>query len=551
MANETATKSKRFYCVSLIPDICKTPIGSSTPPIPYSVVGEFADATDVSPNVKSRSEPVILYQQSVIPTVKGDEPGTAGGIKSGTCGKRVETKTASKTYFGNGTATVQEGCEVWMNNRNTIGKIYERGGIAPRTRLQQISAMLEAQIAEATEDARDALKSVAKGYKDNVSGAMHQIGSDAMDKGGKVLLGSSALGAAGVAVAATGVGAPVGAVMGAGAVAGGTVGGVVSVVGMATETVASVLDQAADFVLTGKTPDILPAAGALATRVALGFLGKFRGAAAWVDKKFPSLGAMLTDKALPGKRSSKPRPTPPRPPDKSAGGKTSKKKQEKSDKPSDCCPRNAAPGGKPVSSRHPVHFGTGEEVLYQTDFVLGGPIPIAWTRCYRSGSELEDWGLLGARWATPFTASLALVGKGIVYVDDSGRPMRLPSLAPGQSHDNRKEGFVLSRTSADEFALTWRDGSVDTFVRDAATPDGWLPHGYDGVNAMQAPGAPARAERFELRRSAGRDGRGISVERYAQARPGEVLLRVLSDDGRVLEAMRDQDLALPRASADA
>ena len=75
MANETATKSKRFYCVSLLPDICKTPIGPSTPPIPYSIVGEFSDATNVSPNVKAHSELVILHQRSVIPTVKGDEPG--------------------------------------------------------------------------------------------------------------------------------------------------------------------------------------------------------------------------------------------------------------------------------------------------------------------------------------------------------------------------------------------------------------------------------------------------------------------------------------------
>ncbi|WP_295990339.1 DUF4150 domain-containing protein [Rugamonas sp.] len=138
MADETATKSPRFYCVSLTPDICKTPIGPATPPIPYSVMGEFADATDVSPNVKSRSEPVILHQRSTIPTVKGDEAGTAGGVKSGTYGKCVETKTASATLRANGNATVQVGCEVWMNNRNTIGKIYERGGVPQRPRLQQI-----------------------------------------------------------------------------------------------------------------------------------------------------------------------------------------------------------------------------------------------------------------------------------------------------------------------------------------------------------------------------------------------------------------------------
>ena len=162
MANETATKSKRFYCVSLLPDICKTPMGPSAPPIPYSVIGEFSQATNESPNVKAHSEQVILHNRSVIPTVIGDEPGTAGGIKSGTCGKKVETKTASKTYFANGTATVQVGCEVWMNNRNTIGKIYERGGIAPRTRLEQIAALAKAALDETIADAKTALGPAAE-----------------------------------------------------------------------------------------------------------------------------------------------------------------------------------------------------------------------------------------------------------------------------------------------------------------------------------------------------------------------------------------------------
>ncbi|MES3020990.1 MAG: RHS repeat-associated core domain-containing protein [Pseudomonadota bacterium] len=537
MANETATKSKRFYCVSLTPDICKTPIGPANPPIPYSVVGEFADATDVSPNVKSRSEPVILHQRSIIPTVKGDEPGTAGGIKSGTCGKRVETKTASKTYHGNGTATVQEGCEVWMNNRNTIGKIYERGGVAPRTRLQQINALIAEKAAEASAETREALKGAAKEYKDDISPSVHQFGAGAMDAGGKVMLGSGGLAAAGVAVGSTIIGAPVAAVMEVTAAAGGTVGAVVTAVGAATDAGATVLDHAADYVLTGKTPAPLTVVMNVGQGVAAGALGRYRGIADWLRKRLPKLGNPFKSKTPPGKKSIA-SPPPPRMPDKPKGGKTSKKKDKKSDKPSGCCPKNAAPGGKPVSSRHPVHFGTGEEVLYQTDVVLDGPIPLEWTRCYRSGSETEDWGLCGARWATPYTASLAVSGKGIVYIDDSGRAVRLPVLAVGVTIDNRKEGFALTRFSSSEFKLVWRDGSTETFVRDAAA-DVPLPHGYEGVNAMRSPGLPELAERYPLSRSEGRDGRGISIERFAHAKAGELLLRVRSDDGQVLEAMRD------------
>jgi hypothetical protein len=102
MAREFVTKSSRFYCVSLTPDLCKTPIGASTPPIPDTIKGEFVEATGVSPNIKSNDDPVVISDSSVIPTVTGDAPGSAKGIKSGTVGKRVQHDQRSKTVRLNG-----------------------------------------------------------------------------------------------------------------------------------------------------------------------------------------------------------------------------------------------------------------------------------------------------------------------------------------------------------------------------------------------------------------------------------------------------------------
>ncbi|PHV04647.1 hypothetical protein CSQ96_24450, partial [Janthinobacterium sp. BJB412] len=339
MANETVTKSKRFYCVSLIPDVCKTPMGPSTPPIPYTIIGEFADAVGASPNVKSQSEPVILHQRSFIPTVKGDEPGTAGGVKSGTTGKRVETKTASSSYRANGSYLVQVGREVWMNDKNTVGKIYERGGQLPRSRLQQINP-------------------VPAGKVDELN------------------IGRAA--------------------------------------GAAAESVESVLDQAAEYILTGKIPEVVPAGGEVGKSMPEAVAPDKLGAAGgWLEKKFPSLGKFFKEKPVRGKKSD--RSPPPRPPDKKDGGKSSKKKYEKADPPCNSCPKNAAPGKKMVRSRHPVHFGTGEEILREADFVLEGAEPLVWTRCYRSSAATQDWGLLGARWSTPFTTSLSVCAAGVVY----------------------------------------------------------------------------------------------------------------------------------------
>ncbi len=136
MAREIVTKSRRFYPVSLSPDICKTPMGNSTPPIPYTIKGEFAEAKNVSPNISSHGDKIVLHDRSTIPTVTGDGPGSANGIKSGTVGKKVETQEKSSTVGTNGTHPVREGDVVKMNDNNTTGKIYERGGEAARPRIQ-------------------------------------------------------------------------------------------------------------------------------------------------------------------------------------------------------------------------------------------------------------------------------------------------------------------------------------------------------------------------------------------------------------------------------
>ena len=525
MAHETVTKSKRFYCVSVTPDICKTPVGSSVVPIPYNITGEFADAQSVSSSVKTHGEPVFLHGRSVIPAVKGDERGTLGGVKSGTFMKKVESNGHSSTKGSNGTKTVQESRFVWMNDRNTIGRIYERGVQGARTRLQALA-----------NTAREKLHDSAQYYKDNVSESVHGFGESAMDKGGKIVTGSAVLGVAGAATAATGVGLPAAAVMEAGAGAGATVGGVVSGTGYVADTTATVLDHASDFILTGKVPDVTGALEDMALSAAENLVFKKLSVAGdWLKRFLPKRRKPGTPHP-PKNPEPKPKPHEGGGKDRKDGGKTRKKEEPKGDKPSDCCPKNGAPGGKPVTSAHPVHFGTGEEILPQTDFVLDGPTPLAWTRIYRSGSETEDWGLLGARWATPYTSSLSVCAQGTVYHEASGRSLRLPRLDPGQQHDHRAEGFLLRRDGDTRFTLTWRDGSIDTFE---TGPDGWLPHGYDGVNAMLAPRTPARVQRFYLTRRAERDGSGIIIERHHDAAPGAVLLRVRTDDGLAIEALRD------------
>jgi RHS repeat-associated protein len=496
MAKETVTQSKRFYCKSLTPDICKTPVGNTVVPRPYNIIGEFKDAVAVSGSVKTHSEAVILHGRSFIPSIKGDAQGVLGGVKSGTFLNTADTLGHSSTKGANGTDTIQVGRKMWMNAKNTMGRIFQRGEKAMR----------------------ETLTSIAQEYKDNISQSVHEFGDQAMEKGGTIAAVGGVTAATGGAISATGVGAVVGVPMAVGGGAAATVGGVTAGVGAGAKSAASALDVAADYVLTGKTPDVAGAALDAAISLAEGM----------VLRKLPIPG--LKDKlaALKKKRAEAKA--------KKDGGKTEKPKEAPKDNPSDCCPKDAGPGKK-VKTPKPVHVGTGEEILHQTDFVLESANSFVWTRCYRSGSETEDWGLLGARWSTPFSSSLSMCKQGIVYHEDSGRALRLPALAVGEAHDHRSEGFILQRDSETEFSVVWRDGSADQFVQG---PDGWLPHGYQGVNARLAPRAPVRTQRYYLAFSTAPDGTYTAIERFHQARPGEVLMRIHAVDGQVIEAIRDR-----------
>ncbi|MGJ3704356.1 DUF4150 domain-containing protein [Variovorax sp. AFSI2.2] len=108
--------------VCTAPDVCKTPIGSSTPPIPYQITGKLGDDANTSQNVFLTGLKAFKFD-SVVTNVKGDEPGAAKGIKSGTVGDIAEPKTASTVVRVNGQWLVRDGDTFWMNKRNTVGEL--------------------------------------------------------------------------------------------------------------------------------------------------------------------------------------------------------------------------------------------------------------------------------------------------------------------------------------------------------------------------------------------------------------------------------------------
>lgn len=121
--NYTARQSGEWTVVSTKPDVCKTPKGGSTPPIPYPVTANMATAVGVVPTVILNGFPAVVLAQSSIPKTIGDSPGKAKGISSGTVEGVCEPLGHSETVFFGGKPILRHNDEFWMNNRNTIGLI--------------------------------------------------------------------------------------------------------------------------------------------------------------------------------------------------------------------------------------------------------------------------------------------------------------------------------------------------------------------------------------------------------------------------------------------
>lgn len=68
--------------VTTSPDVCKTPMGSSVVPIPYTNVAKSVDTSNGSKTVSVDGNPIML-KGSVFSVSTGDEPGTVGGTSSG------------------------------------------------------------------------------------------------------------------------------------------------------------------------------------------------------------------------------------------------------------------------------------------------------------------------------------------------------------------------------------------------------------------------------------------------------------------------------------
>ena len=97
------------------PDVCKTPMGASTPPVPYPVYSELMTAGDVAKSVRSNGHPLVILNDSYTPMTIGDSAGAATGVSSSTVAGKCYPAKASGTVRAEKHWLVRHGDEFEMN----------------------------------------------------------------------------------------------------------------------------------------------------------------------------------------------------------------------------------------------------------------------------------------------------------------------------------------------------------------------------------------------------------------------------------------------------
>ncbi len=107
--------------VSLAPDVCLTPVGSSVVPIPYPVVDFCGHDKNYTPSVRFTGKKAMVMR-SCTTHVHGDAPGNRKGVKSGTVESICEPIGHADQVRAEGSHVIRHLDRFYMNSRNTQGE---------------------------------------------------------------------------------------------------------------------------------------------------------------------------------------------------------------------------------------------------------------------------------------------------------------------------------------------------------------------------------------------------------------------------------------------
>ncbi|WEF33104.1 RHS repeat-associated core domain-containing protein [Pseudoduganella chitinolytica] len=180
-----------------------------------------------------------------------------------------------------------------------------------------------------------------------------------------------------------------------------------------------------------------------------------------------------------------------------------------------------------------ISFATGAETFTHTDFVLDAPLPIEWSRTYRSQLTAYDRGNLGARWLTPYSTRIDVVGQGkpagLRYHAADGRSHRYPWLSVGQKYHDPVEQITLTRMSITLLTLDFGKPLPE------GEPSPWR-ETYELTDTVRAKAAEMGKQHFRLISLHAKDGAALGL-RYDHVVAGETVLSdIISKQGDTIIA---------------
>lgn len=99
-------------------------------PVPYPVWEFLGVSVRTVSSVNLNNNQAYILNQSIIPHCRGDEPGSFGGVKSGTVSDEVEPIRGASGVTATGQPLIRKDDPCYMNKRNTQG-IYQAMPVVP------------------------------------------------------------------------------------------------------------------------------------------------------------------------------------------------------------------------------------------------------------------------------------------------------------------------------------------------------------------------------------------------------------------------------------
>ena len=105
---------------TVFPDVCKTPMGSAVVPVPYANLGKASD-TSKGPTTVTIDGNMPMVKGAQYAMTSGDEPGSAGGVASGSTAGPAEFMGYSFDVKLEGKNACRLGDPLFHNKKNTMG----------------------------------------------------------------------------------------------------------------------------------------------------------------------------------------------------------------------------------------------------------------------------------------------------------------------------------------------------------------------------------------------------------------------------------------------